>query len=138
MSPNFDESYIVGLIGGFFVLLILAVICYVITALIYFFTAKTNGPEDLAFLAWIPLVNAYLLFAFGSKKTTPEEVKKRCINLDDYLCCVICGVIYSIYRLVSFTSDVCNLYLLQLPFILSLDRRIRESRIICDSYYRDI
>lgn len=93
MSANFEESVIVGLIGGFFVLLILAVIAYVITALIYFYTAKTNGPEDLAFLAWIPLVNAYLLFAFGSKKTTPEEVKKDALTW---------MIIYAVLFVVSF------------------------------------
>lgn len=77
MSAQVDDVYILGLIGGFFLLfIILAIICYVINALVFFNTAKANGPEELAFLAWIPIINYYLLFAFGSKKTTPEEVKK--------------------------------------------------------------
>ena len=42
--------------------LVFGIIAYLITALIYFKTSKTNGYSDVAYIAWIPLVNVYSLF----------------------------------------------------------------------------
>ncbi|MED3660955.1 hypothetical protein NST62_02205 [Ureibacillus sp. FSL K6-8385] len=92
MYQYFEDYAVVGLIGGFFVLIALILIHYILTAIIYYYTAKTNGPTDLAFLAWIPIINYYLLFAFGSKKTEPAEVKKDAL---------IWAVIYAILVVVS-------------------------------------
>lgn len=93
MGSYWEDNVIVGLIGGFFVLLVLALICYIITAIIYYYTAKTNGPNDLAFLAWIPIINYYLFFTFGSKKTEPDEIKKDAL---------IWAVIYAVLLVISF------------------------------------
>ena len=65
-------SYILGFIVFF---LIIALIAYILSAIIYSNTAKTNGFQEIAVISWIPIINIYVLFALGSKKTTIEEVK---------------------------------------------------------------
>lgn len=57
-------------------LIIFGLVLYVIGALVYYNTAKTNGLGDIAFLGWIPLANTYLFFALGSTKKEESEIKK--------------------------------------------------------------
>lgn len=59
--------------------LILGLIIYIISSLILFNTAKTNGLNNVAFLGWIPIVKTYLYFALGSTKQTLEEIRKDAI-----------------------------------------------------------
>lgn len=78
MTAVYDSD---ALIGGIFAgllifILIIGIISYILFALIYYNTAKTNGLESIAYLSWIPIVQTYVLFALGSKKTTYEEIKK--------------------------------------------------------------
>ena len=56
-----------ALLGGLlavavFIGLVLVIISYSISALIYYKTSKTNGFGDIAYIAWIPLLNVYSLF----------------------------------------------------------------------------
>ncbi|NLY78864.1 MAG: hypothetical protein GX072_02835 [Lysinibacillus sp.] len=72
-----DDSVILGILAALGLgILLIFLIYYILSALVFYNTAKTNGPSDLAFLGWIPIANTYLLFAFGSKKESMEEVKK--------------------------------------------------------------
>lgn len=78
---EFDVFY-----GGLFfafllVVLVLCVVGYILTAIIYFYTAKTNGLTEITFWSWIPILNVYVLFALGSSKTTLEGIKKEALIL---------------------------------------------------------
>jgi len=53
----------------FFVFLVVLIIGYVVNALIYFMASKTNGFSDVAYIAWIPIINIYSLFLL----TAPGE-----------------------------------------------------------------
>ena len=67
--------FIILIIGLFF-----SIIAYLISALIYFQTSKTNGYQDVAYIAWIPFVNVYSLFLLiGNYKDdlTNRSVAKR-------------------------------------------------------------
>lgn len=84
---NYDSSisdYDV-ILGGLFLIailigLVLAIISYVVTALIYFRASKTNGFSDVAYIAWIPLLNVYSLFLLTANRgdnTTDRAIAKR-------------------------------------------------------------
>ena len=82
---SYPSDYDAALFGGFFitfliVIIALGVVSYLITAIIYFVTSKTNGLGEIAFWSWIPLVNVYALFALGSTKTSIEEIKKEALK----------------------------------------------------------
>ncbi|GLC86929.1 hypothetical protein [Lysinibacillus piscis] len=74
-----------ALVGGFFLLfiaiaLIIALIGYVVNAFIYYTASKTNGFEDVAYIAWIPLANMYCLFlltAEGKTRSEQNAIAKR-------------------------------------------------------------
>lgn len=73
------------LFGGLFVgiiifSLILLLIFYLISAFIFYNTAKTNGFEDIAYISWIPLVQYYVFFAFGSNNSNYEDIKKDALK----------------------------------------------------------
>ncbi|WP_332651157.1 hypothetical protein [Lysinibacillus sp. 54212] len=55
------------ILAVFFITLVLLVIAYVVTALIYFKASKTNGFSDVAYIAWIPIANIYSLFILTAK-----------------------------------------------------------------------
>lgn len=79
-SSDYDVFY-GGLLVTFILIMIgMFVISYVITALIYYYTTKTNGLGEIAFWSWIPVLNVYALFALGSTKTTIEEIKKDALK----------------------------------------------------------
>lgn len=60
-----EEGVIVGLfamLAGFFILiLVIGIIMYILYAIGMFKIAKTLGREDMAFLAWIPIAQIFLL-----------------------------------------------------------------------------
>ncbi len=91
----YGYSYLLGYILGFFVILIIiAIISYILSAIIYQKTAKTNGFHEIAYLSWIPIINIYVLFALGSKKTTIPEVKSDALKVTlIYFGLVILGII---------------------------------------------
>lgn len=60
--------------------IIFAIIAYILSAIIYSNTAKTNGFHEITFMSWIPIVNIYMMFAFGAKKSTMEEVKSEALK----------------------------------------------------------
>lgn len=72
-------------VAGLFLMFILialvyGIIAYIITALIFFKTSKTNGFSDVAYIAWIPLLNVYNLFlltANSDDDTTIRALAKR-------------------------------------------------------------
>lgn len=59
---DYDAVFGGLLIAAILVALGITVVYYVISALIYYTTSKTNGFHDVAYIAWIPLVNVYSLF----------------------------------------------------------------------------
>ncbi|KOS68962.1 membrane protein [Lysinibacillus contaminans] len=82
---EFDEIMNDPIIAGLFLMiifagLIFAIIAYLITALIYFKTSKTNGFSDVAYIAWIPLLNVYSLFLLSANSddnATSRALAKR-------------------------------------------------------------
>ncbi len=71
--------------GGFLLIfllvcLVLAIIGYIISSLIYFMASKTNGFSDVAYIAWIPIINVYSLFlltANGEDDATVRAAAKK-------------------------------------------------------------
>lgn len=66
---NYDSYYsdYDAVLGGFLIIallvcIVMAIIYYLISALIYYTASKANGFSDLAYIAWIPLINVYSLF----------------------------------------------------------------------------
>ncbi|WP_240758383.1 hypothetical protein [Lysinibacillus sp. SGAir0095] len=99
------------LFGGFFigfviVMLLFALLSYIITAIIYFYTTKTNGLGEIAFWSWIPLLNVYTLFALGSTKPSLEEIKKDALK---FLLIYIGLTIISIIPFIGFLSSIAML-----------------------------
>ncbi|RQW75473.1 hypothetical protein EBB45_06925 [Lysinibacillus composti] len=85
MSYSTYPSEYDAMVGGFFVIflfiaLALALLGYIIMAVVYYITAKTNGLQEIAFMSWIPIVNIYVLFALVSDKETLEEIKKEALK----------------------------------------------------------
>lgn len=59
-------------LGGLFIIimllgLVLSIVSYVISSLIYYKASKINGFSDLAYIAWIPIINVYSLFLLTAK-----------------------------------------------------------------------
>ncbi|MGE8037270.1 hypothetical protein [Lysinibacillus sp. NPDC093692] len=59
-------------LGGIFIIiiligLVLSIVSYVISSLIYYKASKINGFSDLAYIAWIPIINVYSLFLLTAK-----------------------------------------------------------------------
>lgn len=117
---NYSNDYDV-LLGGLFItfgiiVLILGVLGYILTAIIYYNTAKTNGLAEIAFWSWIPLLNVYVLFALGSTKITLEEIKKDALK---FLLIYIVLTIISFIPLVGFLASIA-LVILSIYFIYRL------------------
>lgn len=74
-DPTYNEydPYLIDTLGAGFILafllvgLVLLVIAYLVTALIYFQASKTNGFSDVAYIAWIPIANVYSLLLLTAK-----------------------------------------------------------------------
>ena len=100
-------------IGGFILVIFLlafifAIAAYIITALIYYITSKTNGFSDVAYIAWIPVVNIYSLFlltANGTDNTSIRDAAKK--NTLIYVGLVIVSFIPFIGW---FSSIACAIY----------------------------
>ncbi|MBG9453119.1 membrane protein [Lysinibacillus sphaericus] len=59
-------------LGGIFIIimligLVLSIVSYVISSLIYYKASKVNGFSDLAYIGWIPIINVYSLFLLTAK-----------------------------------------------------------------------
>ena len=77
---DYDAIFGGFMILFFFVFFALLIIGYVINALIYFMTSKTNGFSDVAYIAWIPIINIYSLFlltADGDDDVTIRAAAKK-------------------------------------------------------------
>lgn len=61
------------LIGIIIFSIIIGLIVYALNAFILYKTAKTNGFDDAAYLAWIPLANLYLLLLLGADGVDLEQ-----------------------------------------------------------------
>ena len=84
----YDTSYNSDLdtaLGGLFLIfilicLVMSIAGYVISSLIYYNASKTNGFSDLAYIAWIPIINVYSLFlltATGDDDATVRANAKK-------------------------------------------------------------
>lgn len=105
---GYQSEYDAALFGGFLLTVILitlaiAVVGYLITAFIYYYTTKTNGLGEIAFWSWIPLLNVYALFALGSTKTSIDEIKKDALK---FLLIYIGLTIISIIPFVGILSSI--------------------------------
>lgn len=56
------------------------IISYILTSLVLYNTAKTNGMRDLAFVGWFPFAKSYLLFTFSSSKPSLKEMKDEALK----------------------------------------------------------
>ncbi|MGE7093328.1 hypothetical protein ACQKII_18115 [Lysinibacillus sp. NPDC048646] len=77
---DYDAVFGGLLIIAILVGIVLAIIGYFVSALIYYTTSKTNGFSDVAYIAWIPLVNIYSLFlltANSDDDTTIRAIAKK-------------------------------------------------------------
>jgi len=79
------NDYDAAAFGGFLLLIIIAslvlgLIAYVISALIYFMASKTNGFGDMAYIAWIPLINVYSLFLLTADGVDNETVRAAALK----------------------------------------------------------
>ncbi|MDI7740857.1 hypothetical protein QMK38_02480 [Lysinibacillus fusiformis] len=116
MYNSYQSEYDAALLGGFlltFIIIMIAVgvVSYVITAIIYYYTTKTNGLGEIAFWSWIPLVNVYVLFALGSTKTSVEEIKKDALKfLLIYIALTVISIIPFIGILTSIAMVVIGVY----------------------------
>ncbi|PYF07578.1 hypothetical protein [Ureibacillus chungkukjangi] len=116
MYNSYQSDYDAALFGGFLVtffiiILVIGVVGYVITALIYYYTTKTNGLGEISFWSWIPLLNVYALFALGSTKTSLEEIKKDALKfLLIYIGLTIISIIPFIGILSSIAMIVIGVY----------------------------
>ena len=101
------------LFGGLFFAIIIAaiifgIICYIIYAVVLYKTAKTNGYESIAIIAWIPIVQIYVLYALGSKKESIDEAKSEALKM----CLIMLGLI--IVSMIPFIGILGNLGILAL------------------------
>lgn len=106
------DLFLGGLLVTFGIFIILfAILAYILTAIIYYKTAQTNGLQDIAFWSWIPLLNVYVLFALGSTKTTLEEIKKDAIKFTIiYFALAIVSIIPIIGFLASIAMMIIAIY----------------------------
>lgn len=90
MNYDYNDSYyysdLDAAMGGLFFIFILAalaigLIAYIISALIYFMTSKTNGFGDVAYIAWIPIINVYSLFLLTAGGDTRETVRATALKI---------------------------------------------------------
>ncbi len=85
MDYNYYNSDLDAAMGGLFLILILAslvlgLIAYIISALIYFMTSKTNGFGDVAYIAWIPIINVYSLFLLTAGGDNRETIRATALK----------------------------------------------------------
>ncbi|MFJ7952781.1 hypothetical protein ACIQZG_14750 [Lysinibacillus sp. NPDC096418] len=71
--------------GGFLIIallvcLVMALVYYLISALIYYTTSKTNGFNDLAYIAWIPLINVYSLFLLTANSDDDATIRSSALK----------------------------------------------------------
>src|SRR5690606_41447866 len=75
-----EDSIILGLLAvlGFliFFFIIIGIIFYVLNAIGLFKIAKKMGKEDLAFMAWIPVANSFLV-PILVEKDVHEEIRGK-------------------------------------------------------------
>ncbi|GAB0169471.1 hypothetical protein LSPCS325_29080 [Lysinibacillus sp. CTST325] len=79
-SNDFDEFF-----GSLFIILLLLVLLmgiagYIISSLIYYQASKTNGFDDLAYIAWIPIINVYSLFLLTAKGDDDATVRAEALK----------------------------------------------------------
>lgn len=103
LTTVYDSDVLLGgILAGFLIfILIVGIISYILFALIFYNTAKTNGLENIAYISWIPIVQSYVLFALGSKKTTYEEIKKDATKW---------FIIYLVLSIITMIIPIINLF----------------------------
>lgn len=71
-----EEGVVIGLIltflGFFLVMFAVGIVFYILQAIGLFKIAKREGREDLAWLAWIPIANTFLMTLLVEKEVHPE------------------------------------------------------------------
>ncbi|MFP3918133.1 hypothetical protein U5N28_10005 [Lysinibacillus telephonicus] len=110
-SSEYDALF-GGLLLTFIIVgIVLGILGYIITAIIFYNAAKTNGLAEIAFWSWIPIANAYVLFALGSIKTSTDEIKKDALKfLLIYIALAIISIIPFIGILASIALMVISIY----------------------------
>ena len=117
--------------GGLFFIFILAalaigLIAYIISALIYFMTSKTNGFGDVAYIAWIPIINVYSLFLLTGGDTR-ETIRATALkNTLIYAGLIIVSFIPFIGILASLGAAGFTLYFTYRLFYRGVAKQVRQ------------
>jgi len=85
MYDSYNSNDIDAALGGLFLIfmlicIVVGLVGYVISSLIYYNASKTNGFSDVAYIAWIPIINVYSLFlltATGNDDATVRANAKK-------------------------------------------------------------
>ncbi|MGE7942327.1 hypothetical protein ACQKNB_09590 [Lysinibacillus xylanilyticus] len=85
MYDSYNSNDIDAALGGLFLIfmlicIVVGLVGYIISSLIYYNASKTNGFSDLAYIAWIPIINVYSLFlltATGDDDATVRANAKK-------------------------------------------------------------
>lgn len=85
MYDSYNSNDLDAALGGLFLIIMLicivvSIVGYVISSLIYYNASKTNGFSDVAYIAWIPIINVYSLFlltATGNDDATVRANAKK-------------------------------------------------------------
>ncbi|MDM5247508.1 hypothetical protein [Lysinibacillus sp. G4S2] len=62
------------------ILLVFALAGYIFNALIYYKASEKNGFSDMAYIAWIPIINIYSLFLLTAKGDDDKAVRAAALK----------------------------------------------------------
>lgn len=73
---DFDAAFSGLFLIIMLIFLVLSIASYVINSLIYYKASKINGFSDLAYIAWIPIINIYSVFLLTAKGEDNATVRR--------------------------------------------------------------
>ncbi len=116
-----EDSIILGLLAvlGFliFFFIIIGIIFYVLNAIGLFKIAKKMGKEDLAFMAWIPVANSFLV-PILVEKDVHEEIRGKftLIFAISFIASIILGWFFTPFSFIYLIAYLYGFYFLAKKF----------------------
>ena len=85
MYDSYNSNDIDAAIGGLFLIfmlicIVVGLVGYIISSLIYYNASKTNGFSDVAYIAWIPIVNIYSLFLLTANGDDDKAIRAAALK----------------------------------------------------------